>query len=237
MQPERASEQRRGRPRARRAQRACEGAVARPPRARAVRPFVGWDRCRLCPSLPPSSLARALARAASSACSSVDRGRTVEPAAATRRKFPAKSVEARGSPLKAATGARRSQRQSPTIISGIDRARTLNDRSPRQHPPPTDVCLLLRAHAEQRWLSREVHPLLPSSGTAAALPTGSSARRSPTWRRLDRGLPARARERRGARRAPDAGGRATGQPARRRRAPTTAPCARCASASPTASPL
>jgi hypothetical protein len=26
--------------------------------------------------------------------------------------------------------------------------------------PPSDVCLLLRAHAEQRWLSREVVPLL-----------------------------------------------------------------------------
>jgi hypothetical protein len=26
--------------------------------------------------------------------------------------------------------------------------------------PPSDVCLLLRAHAEQRWLSREVVPVL-----------------------------------------------------------------------------
>lgn len=28
------------------------------------------------------------------------------------------------------------------------------------HSPPSDVCLLLRAHAEQRWLSREVVPVL-----------------------------------------------------------------------------
>jgi hypothetical protein len=27
-------------------------------------------------------------------------------------------------------------------------------------PPPSDVCLLLRAHAEQRWLSLEVGPVL-----------------------------------------------------------------------------
>ena len=27
-------------------------------------------------------------------------------------------------------------------------------------PPPSDVCLLLRAHAEQHWLSREVEPVL-----------------------------------------------------------------------------
>jgi len=28
------------------------------------------------------------------------------------------------------------------------------------HSPPSDVCLLLRAHAEQRWLNREVVPVL-----------------------------------------------------------------------------
>jgi len=28
------------------------------------------------------------------------------------------------------------------------------------HPPPSDVCLMLRAHAEQRWLSHEVIPVL-----------------------------------------------------------------------------
>jgi hypothetical protein len=28
------------------------------------------------------------------------------------------------------------------------------------HPPPADVCLLLRAHAEARWLSTEVVPVL-----------------------------------------------------------------------------
>jgi hypothetical protein len=30
----------------------------------------------------------------------------------------------------------------------------------RAQPPPTDACLLLRAHAEQHWLMREVEPLL-----------------------------------------------------------------------------
>jgi hypothetical protein len=29
-----------------------------------------------------------------------------------------------------------------------------------QHLPPSDVCLLLRSHAEQRWLGREVVPLV-----------------------------------------------------------------------------
>jgi|HubBroStandDraft_4_1064222.scaffolds.fasta_scaffold29746_3 hypothetical protein len=27
-------------------------------------------------------------------------------------------------------------------------------------PPPSDVCLMLRAHAEQRWLSQEIVPVL-----------------------------------------------------------------------------
>lgn len=31
---------------------------------------------------------------------------------------------------------------------------------PNDHPPPADVCLLLRAHAEARWLSAEVVPVL-----------------------------------------------------------------------------
>jgi hypothetical protein len=30
----------------------------------------------------------------------------------------------------------------------------------RDQSPPSDVCLLLRAYAEQRWLSREVVPVL-----------------------------------------------------------------------------
>jgi hypothetical protein len=34
----------------------------------------------------------------------------------------------------------------------------LTDHS--DHLPPSDVCLLLRAHAEQHWLTREVKPLL-----------------------------------------------------------------------------
>jgi hypothetical protein len=31
---------------------------------------------------------------------------------------------------------------------------------PSDHSPPSDVCLMLRAHAEQRWLSREIIPVL-----------------------------------------------------------------------------
>jgi hypothetical protein len=36
--------------------------------------------------------------------------------------------------------------------------------------PPSDVCLLLRAHAEQRWLSREVIPVLRQVETPDSLP-------------------------------------------------------------------
>ena len=36
--------------------------------------------------------------------------------------------------------------------------------------PPSDVCLLLRAHAEQRWLSREVMPVLRQLQTPDGLP-------------------------------------------------------------------
>lgn len=37
-------------------------------------------------------------------------------------------------------------------------------------PPPSDVCLLLRAYAEQRWLSREVVPVLRQLETPDELP-------------------------------------------------------------------
>jgi hypothetical protein len=37
------------------------------------------------------------------------------------------------------------------------------------HPPP-DVTLLLRAHAEQRWLSREVIPVMRQIETGERLP-------------------------------------------------------------------
>jgi hypothetical protein len=36
--------------------------------------------------------------------------------------------------------------------------------------PPSDVCLLLRAHAEQRWLSREVIPVLRQVENPDSLP-------------------------------------------------------------------
>lgn len=41
------------------------------------------------------------------------------------------------------------------------------------HPdtsPPADVCLLLRTHAEQRWLSREILPVLRQLRAPGALP-------------------------------------------------------------------
>jgi hypothetical protein len=37
-------------------------------------------------------------------------------------------------------------------------------------PPPSDVCLLLRAHAEQQWLSREVVPVLRQLQQRDSLP-------------------------------------------------------------------
>ncbi|HWY19102.1 MAG TPA: hypothetical protein VNY27_10395 [Solirubrobacteraceae bacterium] len=40
----------------------------------------------------------------------------------------------------------------------------------RDQSPPPDVCLLLRAYAEQRWLSREVVPVLRQLQTPDALP-------------------------------------------------------------------
>ncbi len=36
--------------------------------------------------------------------------------------------------------------------------------------PPSDVCLMLRAHAEQRWLAREVIPVLRQLHTPDELP-------------------------------------------------------------------
>jgi hypothetical protein len=41
---------------------------------------------------------------------------------------------------------------------------------PDQTHPPADVCLLLRAHAEQRWLSREVVPVLRQLESVDELP-------------------------------------------------------------------
>ena len=38
------------------------------------------------------------------------------------------------------------------------------------HSPPSDVCLILRAHAEQRWLSREVLPVLRQLQTPDGVP-------------------------------------------------------------------
>jgi hypothetical protein len=38
------------------------------------------------------------------------------------------------------------------------------------HSPPPDVCLLLRAYAEQRWLNREVVPVLRQLETPDELP-------------------------------------------------------------------
>src|ERR1700677_4977191 len=38
------------------------------------------------------------------------------------------------------------------------------------HSPPSDVCLILRAHAEQRWLSREVLLVLRQLQTPDGVP-------------------------------------------------------------------
>jgi hypothetical protein len=43
-------------------------------------------------------------------------------------------------------------------------------RSQSPQAPSPDVCLLLRAHAEQRWLSREVVPVLRQLETPDSLP-------------------------------------------------------------------
>ena len=40
----------------------------------------------------------------------------------------------------------------------------------RDHDPPPDVALLLRAHSEQRWLSREVIPVVRQIETGERLP-------------------------------------------------------------------
>jgi hypothetical protein len=45
-----------------------------------------------------------------------------------------------------------------------------HDPSQQSDKPPSDVCLMLRAHAEQRWLSREVVPVLRQLQTPGALP-------------------------------------------------------------------
>ena len=44
------------------------------------------------------------------------------------------------------------------------------DPPPPDPPPPSDVCLLLRAHAEQRWLSLEVGPVLRQLRQRDSLP-------------------------------------------------------------------
>jgi len=44
------------------------------------------------------------------------------------------------------------------------------NHSDQSNNPPSDVCLLLRAYAEQRWLSREVVPVLRQLQTPDELP-------------------------------------------------------------------
>ncbi len=50
----------------------------------------------------------------------------------------------------------------------VPRDATLGPRD--THNPPPDVSLLLRAHAERRWLSREVIPVLRQIETSEGLP-------------------------------------------------------------------
>lgn len=47
---------------------------------------------------------------------------------------------------------------------------TLSNSSLTDPSPPSDVCLLLRAHAEQRWLSLEVGPVLQQLQHRDSLP-------------------------------------------------------------------
>jgi hypothetical protein len=47
---------------------------------------------------------------------------------------------------------------------------TLSNPALTDPPPPSDVCLLLRAHAEQRWLSLEVGPVLQQLQQRDSLP-------------------------------------------------------------------
>ena len=68
---------------------------------------------------------------------------------------------------------------------------------PADQSPPADVCLLLRAHAEARWLSRELVPLIrelehgrasepeEDLASAAALTTSPAGRAPSEWVECD----------------------------------------------------
>jgi hypothetical protein len=76
----------------------------------------------------------------------------------TATKFSQEAWKLSRSP-KAMVAARRSQEQ---VADHVDprRARMLCMTQDQEISPPSDVCLLLRADAEQRWLSLEVGPVL-----------------------------------------------------------------------------
>jgi hypothetical protein len=52
---------------------------------------------------------------------------------------------------------------------------TPNESHPADQSPPADVCLLLRAHAEARWLAHEVVPVIRELERELEHETGSTA--------------------------------------------------------------
>ena len=112
-----------------------------------------------------------------------------------------------------------------------DRTRTEARMPPMTRPipiisHPSDICLLLRAHGEQRWLTPEVVPVLRQLEQRERAPRGAARRRARLPRgALDRRLAGARRDRRGvraARRAAPAMRRARCTP---RPAATTRRCA------------
>src|ERR1700684_2451797 len=72
---------------------------------------------------------------------------------------------------KAPCALRRVQRQAVTHLArGSTPMSDHRNPSPPATDPPTDVSLLLRAHAEQRWLSGEVIPVVRQIETRERLP-------------------------------------------------------------------
>ena len=55
----------------------------------------------------------------------------------------------------------------------------MNHPSSLSHP--SDMCLLLRAYAEQRWITSELLPVVRELESPEQIPKSSSERRSPIW--------------------------------------------------------
>ncbi len=65
------------------------------------------------------------------------------------------------------------QRQHPAEAQGRARKATVTNQPATSHPP--DICLLLRAHGEQRWLISEVVPVLRQLEQPHAIPDDQRA--------------------------------------------------------------